>query len=179
MKRRMIMTLLLAGTMYLANAQGGIRYHGMVQGGVIHGAQDPAFLVQTIQGISYKTWSAGLGAGVDAYFRKSAPLFIDLRKKILDQANSPFLFAGFGRTIVLDETEKTMYMNTRYKGGSYYDIGLGYQWDMQKKTAFHFSIGYSQKQITETANYFYIFDPFIDKMEYTLRRLTLKAGLSF
>ncbi len=178
MKLKILLTAIFAGCCLFSKAQSRIKYHGLVQAGLIHGVQDPGFLLQTIQGVKYKTWALGLGAGIDDYFRNSAPLFIDLRKKIFDRPNSPFLFADFGKTVVFDETESNMYMNSIYSGRRYYDIGVGYQWAMEKNAGFNISVGYSQKNITQTTQYTYS-DPNSEVMKYTFRRLTLKAGLSF
>ncbi|MGZ5222212.1 MAG: hypothetical protein ACXWC7_19150 [Chitinophagaceae bacterium] len=180
MKLKILFTSVLVGCFLFSNAQSSrIRYHGMVQAGLIHGVQEPAFLIQTIQGVQYKTWSVGLGAGLDAYYRQSAPLFIDLRKKILNKPNTPFLFADLGGNIPFDKSEKDIYLKTTYSGGKYYDIGVGYQWAMEKNTAFNLSIGYSHKYINSISYYGYIDEPIKEEMNYTLRRLSLKAGLSF
>ena len=55
-----------------------------------------AFAVQTINGIKWKTLSAGIGVGIDNYVFRTVPVFADIRADILKRKNTPFVFIDAG-----------------------------------------------------------------------------------
>lgn len=56
-----------------------IKFNNITGAGITTG-QSTGFTAQTINGISYKNWSAGIGVGYDNYQFKNIPVFLDLRK---------------------------------------------------------------------------------------------------
>ena len=48
--------------------------------GLLYGQAGTAFQLQTVNGVSYKTFSGGIGIGMDDYYLKTIPLFFDIRK---------------------------------------------------------------------------------------------------
>ena len=65
-------------------------FQSLLQGGLLDGAAGPSWQLQTINGIYYKTWFAGIGVGLDYYTMRTIPLFLDLRKEYF--ANAGLLF---------------------------------------------------------------------------------------
>ena len=157
------------------------------QFGIAWGGTDDALQLQTINGVAYKTYSAGLGIGLDYYWERTVPLFIDLRKNILPREKTPFFYVDGGVSLpwVKEEKENTWYKSS-YSTGSYFDIGIGYKRPIIKNLFANISFGYTQKiQREERDNQMIIFDfaPYgqnhNEHYDYTLRRFSLKAGLSF
>jgi len=132
------------------------------QVGIAWGATDDALLLQTINGVSYKTYSAGIGIGLDYY-------------------------ADLGINIPWVKTDKeNTWSKSDYDNGSYVDIGIGYKIPINKKLFANLSFGYSQKKLHEKrVNEVTIFDfryggnNAEEDYDYTFRRFSLKAGLSF
>jgi hypothetical protein len=119
--------------------------------GLLHGSKGGFFLIQTINGIRYKTWFAGLGAGLDFYYRPGIPLFIDVRKDIFDKPSTPFLYADGGIHLVGKRVQKdgNFWQNT-YKNSFYADAGIGYAFRSHTKIRWLISSGYSYKNLRST-----------------------------
>src|SRR5215203_3590562 len=66
------------------------------QVGIGWGGSGEGLQLQTINGLSYKTYSAGIGIGLDYYWARTIPLFIDLRKNIFSKKQTPFVYADLG-----------------------------------------------------------------------------------
>ena len=155
--------------------------------GVTWGATGEALQLQTINGVSYKTYSAGIGIGLDYYWERTVPLFVDLRKNIFSKKQTPFVYADLGINIPWVKTDKGIaWFKSDYDIGSYVDVGLGYKVPINKKLFVNLSFGYSQKKLHETrVNEVIIFDlPYganntQEEYDYTFRTFSLKAGLSF
>jgi len=155
------------------------------------GENGSAFLIQTINGVRYKTWSAGIGAGLDYYFVRSIPLFLDLRKDILNKKNTPFVYADGGINYVWETSkDKSQYIKKNYNSTPFYDVGIGYKTSLGKQNALLLSLGFSQKLIKEqqTTTVYYYYTDFYpypiapvtpDRYSYTLDRLSLKLGWQF
>ena len=123
--------------------------------GVMEGSASSSFLLQSVNGIRYKTWFAGIGAGIDYYYIRGIPLFLDIRKYLNNKATTPFIYAdggfhfGWGR-----ERDSHFYGESDFNVGPYLDAGLGYKVGIGKDNAFIFSAGYSYKSVKETTTYF-------------------------
>lgn len=169
-----------------------LRYSSVNSFGVLNGGTGAEWQVQTIQGIRYQTLYAGIGAGIDNYFRKTIPVFLDLRKNIFEKEKTPFLYLDLGGSFPFKKHESGStwagaYTST-FKTGYYYDAGIGYRIPFSRRFAAMISMGYSQKYMEEEqviSNYSY--DPRIyapwrhtnDRYAYTLRRFSLRTGISF
>src|SRR5881227_3562178 len=71
----------------------GIKFQGEVQVGPLDGQRGTYMQLQSVNGISYKGYFIGLGTGLDYYFMRSIPLFLQLKKKLLNKNNTPFIYA--------------------------------------------------------------------------------------
>lgn len=148
---------------------------------------DDGLIVQTINGVYYKTFSVGMGIGIDYYFKRTIPLFLDIRKNIFDKQQTPFVYADVGTNLPwVKAKEKSWWYTSEFAGGVYFDVGVGYKVPLHKKLSMNMCFGYSQKEIKETRenkamiNDFPPYDRYnAEYFTYTLRRFSLKAGLSF
>jgi hypothetical protein len=122
-------------------------FASILQGGILKGEQGSYGLLQTINGIRYKTWFAGIGAGLDFYTYKGIPVFLDVRRSLFNKLSSPFIYADGG--IYLDHlnNESSPFITQRFKNGSYFDVGAGYTIGLGRKTVFVLGAGYSYKYI--------------------------------
>src|SRR5688572_12217556 len=118
------------------------------QAGPLLGERGASFQVQTINGVRYKTWFAGLGAGIDYYAYKGYPVFIDVRKDIFNKRFTPFLYADGGIHFADVNNKKEDEFETIFNNGFYYDIGGGYKTGFSKKGGILISGGFSYKYVT-------------------------------
>jgi hypothetical protein len=139
------------------------------QFGVAAGENDNGFILQTINGLRYKTWFLGLGVGLDTYSAKTVPLFLDIRKSLLAKPSTPFLYADGGIQFSAEKKHnKDDFGSKDYDPGLYYDVGAGYYIELKNKNALLLALGYSYKGLDYTyyaANY-----------KYKLNRFSLKVG---
>lgn len=161
-------------------------FTSITQVGIGWGATGEALQLQSIYGVSFATYSVGIGIGLDYYWERTVPLFIDLRKNIFSNKETPFVYADLGINMPWVKADKeNTWSKSNYEHGRYIDIGIGYKIPVNKKLFAIVSFGYSQKRLHEKrTNDVIIFDfPYggnnAENYEYTLRRLSLKGGLSF
>jgi hypothetical protein len=164
-----------------------LKFTSINEVGVAWGSTDDGLQVQTINGFYYKTFSAGLGIGLDYYWERTIPVFIDLRKDIFNKKQTPFVYADLGTNLPWVKTkEENWWYKSEYDDGIYFDIGIGYKVPLNKTWFVNMSFGYSQKKIKETRKNKTVIDDFspygnynTENFIYTLRRVSLKAGLGF
>ncbi|MGZ5190552.1 MAG: hypothetical protein ACXWCZ_05995 [Flavisolibacter sp.] len=170
------------------HAQEKLKFTSTNLAGIVMGSSEPAFQVQTINGVRYKDFSAGIGVGMDNYYYKSIPVFLHLTQKFSIKDFSPFVYADIGLNFPEDRTgEEEFWEASKYSKGLYFDLGIGYSIPLYKKMSMSFSLGYSQKHMDEkrAQGYFIGFPNGIyhelpsEYYSYTFRRISLKAGLSF
>lgn len=160
-------------------------FQGIVQGGLIEGNTGPSWHIQSVNGIYYKGWFAGLGVGIDYYMMRTVPLFIDVRRDLFKRAKTPFLYADAGIQFDwLRTKEKRSWGDSDYGRGRYYDIGGGYKITLKKAQAISISAGYSLKTLREERVTFLQCiqppcDPAKDYYNYNLKRLSFKIGWQF
>jgi hypothetical protein len=155
--------------------------------GMVWGAANNALQLQTINGLSHKTFFAGIGVGLDYYSKRTVPLFMDLRKDIFSKKQIPFVYANIGVDMPwVKADESNTWYKSNYHHGGYYGIGIGYKVPISKKLFANMSFGYTQKSLKEERiNQMVVFDfsPYSSRngeyYNYTFRRFSLKAGLSF
>ncbi len=158
-----------------------VRFQSLLQAGLLSGGTESAFEVQSINGIQWKTFSAGIGIGIDNYVFRTIPLFIDLRADILKKHNTPFIFTDAGIQFSwVQEGQKLSYLNTEYKSGFYFNAGAGYKITVLKRSAIVLSTAFSLKKVDEKENVYcdFVGCPGLPSQvnQYTFRRLSLKAG---
>jgi hypothetical protein len=157
------------------------KFQSIMQVGLLEGETGSAFQLQTINGFKFKNFSAGVGVGLDYYSIRSIPLFLDLRKNILNKDQTPFVYVDAG--IHFPWTGKQFDWATETDGGLFYDLGIGYRLPV-KYNAFLLSAGYSLKAYSAEERYSYWcgINPcpeIVNQYEYKLRRFSVKFGFSF
>ncbi len=178
--------IIFSAIVFLADAQKKVmKFQSLIQAGLLEGEQGSALQLQMVLGVKYKTWSAGGGAGLDYYYGRSIPLFIDVRKSFSGNANTPFLYADGGYNFSWLREKDKIGFESDSKGGLYLDAGIGYELPAFKTQKLFFSVGFSQKNFTKTYNsmpYLSIWPPppqAYRTNEYVARRLSIKTGLRF
>lgn len=188
--------VILTGSIFITSAQEAKQeqpakkgcscsFSSILHAGVLNGAKGAFLQVQSINGIRYKTWFAGIGAGVENYYRTGYPVFIDVRKFLLNKSQSPFVYADMGIQFEKYKTQRLnpMYEN-RYRNGIIAEGGIGYKFGFEGKNRWVISAGYSYKYV----RYDYVFlgscqtqrcsESFFTYKNY-LHRYAMKLGLQF
>jgi hypothetical protein len=170
--------LVMTVTVCFAQEKNKFRFTSVNQVGTLSGESSTQLQIQTINGISYKTISAGVGVGLDYYYQQTVPVFIDLRKKFFDNS-SPIVFVDAGYSIPTKNSLEEFEMDR--KGGMYYAVGLGYEFPIDKKVNAVFDVGYSYKRFSKIIDN----EPWRSSIhefatyDYSLNRISVKAGLRF
>lgn len=155
----------------------------MLQFGSLMGEKGGYLQLQTIQGIRYKTWYAGVGVGVDWYGIKGAPVFLVLRKDIFKTPNSPFFYADGGIHLAHMNNEKGTWLNNSYSNGFYSDVGFGLRVGVSRRSKLLLSGGYSYKDGIKKQQYNCgnVTPCYFSTYMYTsdFHRMTLKMGWQF
>ena len=186
---KLLQTLLLTGLFFTAAAQNDsiafnpskLKFTSLTSVGLMMGQSNPQLSVQTVNGVQLEQWFLGAGVGLDYYFNRTVPLFLELRKTILPKKHL-YLYADGGINLpYIKENKDEMWFKSDKKHGLYYDAGAGYLFTMQKTTGF-FSIGYSTKTYREVIEHSYIWGPpgmpvQKDRYRYQFNRISLKAGI--
>ncbi|MEJ7766507.1 MAG: hypothetical protein WKF89_01760 [Chitinophagaceae bacterium] len=154
---------------------------------MLNGSKETSIALQTILGASLKGVFAGVGAGIDYYRFRSVPVFFDLR---YEYGKGPLNFFAYGQLgynfdWLTDQNIAEYFISSasNYKGGLYYDAGLGYKIPFKNKDALLLSAGFSFKKVS---NQFRApFCPFagpcqveMERYVYLMQRFVLKAGWS-
>lgn len=126
----------------------GIGFASYNQAGIIVGESRTDWAFQSVNGIQANRWFAGLGAGVDYYYYRTLPVFID-GKFFPEKDKKLFIYGDIGCNFPLDDhVDKNMvyYDDISFRTGIYTDAGMGFKIPLAKKTALLFSIGHSYKR---------------------------------
>ena len=168
-----------------ANAQKSkINFNSINTFGVAAGESKLSGLLQTVNGVMYNHWFAGIGAGLDYYTYRTIPLFFDLRRDI-GKLNKGFIYADLGYNIPWKEKpgkEISFYNSYHFTNGFYNDIGIGYKMNFKESSSFLFSAGYSYKKVNNKIGVALacLVPPCpeeFSKYEYGYGRIVLKAGI--
>jgi hypothetical protein len=157
-------------------------FQSLLQGGLLEGESGPSWHIQTINGVYYKTWFAGVGVGLDYYTMRTIPLFLDVRKDIFNRRRTPFLYIDGGIHFDwLKSKEKPGWGSSDYNRGFYYDAGAGYKFGFGKRDALLVSAGFTMKTLRETRIVIPQCvqppcNPTEDYYKYKFSRLSLKVG---
>jgi hypothetical protein len=157
--------------------------------GIVEGENGSSFQMQTIHGLSYKSWYAGLGAGLDYYRYRSVPVFFSLNRDIIIRSKTFFLSgdAGVNYPWVKNGHVSIWWAPTEqeYKRGLYWATGIGYKaFFKNKKDAILINLGYSYKQLKqETVSTTVCNEPpcqvDIETFNYRMRRISVRLGWQF
>lgn len=161
------------------------RFYSLTNVGFLAGSSGRDLQLQTLAGVQMSRWSVALGAGVDYYYLRSVPLFLDVRRQIFKTV--PFFIyadAGWHLPWIKKSNQQTDLYTSSYNNGSYYDVGAAWKFQMQKQKSLVFSLGYSSKRLTEVQKATFI-PPDVNEAYYTtnyrynLQRISIKAGFQF
>lgn len=152
--------------------------------GLIEGGHGSSLQLQTVQGIRYGKWFAGIGAGLDYYHLRTIPLFLDIRREFFNGKNAPFIYADGGYHFAwARDKDKNQWSETDYDGGLFYDVGLGYRISRRNnQKGFLISAGYSFKYLQESHTSQVCInwacqEEINEWLRYKLNRLSLKIGM--
>ena len=185
MQKNLFLALFLFCAAVSATAQKNrISYSGAVSVGVLSGQSPAELQLQMINGVKLKTWSAGLGVGLDYYHTRTVPLFLQLRKTVNGNAHTPFFYLNGGFNVPWAEPEKEFFVIS-YNRGYYGEGGIGYEVPVLKTRRLFFSGGWQVKTFSTKVNsmpWLSVWPPpphTIRDYDYTLKTLVVKAGLRF
>ncbi len=166
-----------------AYIKSGIHFQSILQTGLLTGKTKLGFQVQSINGIKWNTFSAGIGTGLDNYVIKTIPVFFDARTDIFRKNNSPFLFIDAGPQFLLkQDSHPHNYYDPYYKAKFYFNAGAGYKVNLFAKNAIIISAAISLKNIAEKQNTICDFAPCPENVppvinnKYVFKRFSLQAG---
>ncbi|GAA4324143.1 hypothetical protein [Flaviaesturariibacter amylovorans] len=184
--KRQLLILLLSGATLGAGAQGarsGPRFRSINSAGLTVGSYDTPIQFQTVNGLQWDGWYAGIGIAYDPYRIRTVPYFLDLRRRVGPAKLPFFLYADAGSQLVLAGTNKDG-ANHRWNGKLYFDAGVGYTVALKGRNAIELALGYSRKAVGATVT-----EPTfcpggncpdnVYRLDHTLRRVMIRAGWSF
>jgi len=162
------------------------QFHSINNVGLLEGQAGSAFQLQSINGVQYRSWFAGLGIGLDYYQFRGLPLFLDLRKMFRLSSNALFVYGDIGvHSNWMTDKQKTnnyIFSTQNVYNGVYVDAGGGYQINVGKTNAFLLSLGYSYKTLNgeqvDISPVYYGITP-VSTYKYSMGRLSIKAGWRF
>lgn len=169
-----------------AIAQSKINFSSQNYVGLLAGEGKTAFQVQTVNGIIYKAWFAGLGTGIDWYYLRSIPLFASFGRDFFKIKKGNFYISADGGVNFAwsEPRDYNVIADQKYIPAIYYGAGLGYKMVTGKNAhVLLINIGYSYKHIRERLRYLHVIDSsdsyLTEYYDDHLRRLSLKFGWGF
>ena len=174
-----VLLLLLFTAPGIAQTKTKFKFTSINQLGILTGESLSEFQMQSVNGVSYKGFVAGIGLGVDDYYQRSFPLFIDLRKSFFKKESAPFIYADAGYSFISKNSMTEWEMDR--DGGAYYAAGIGYEISISDKIKAVIDIGYSYKHYSRVIDN----EPwrssvhYYDTYDYSLNRFSIKGGLRF
>ena len=189
--KKIILLLFISLTVCnVALAQRKVEFSSAFKAGLLNGEADKAGAeLQVVSGVVYKTWFAGIGAGIDYYSGfKSIPFFIEVKKDLQQKKNTPFLNVDFGYNWPLINGDYKLNQGLKYKfqGALYYELSAGYKFVLSKSLSMALSAGYSYKNFKEKDTAYYGIGPLdqplpprVDLYNYKFRRISIKVAFWF
>ncbi|MEO6134831.1 MAG: hypothetical protein ABIP35_06740 [Ginsengibacter sp.] len=154
--------------------------------GFAAGESSPGLVLETVNGIKFSNWFAGIGIGMDDYRYKSIPLFLEGRM-FFGEDKKGFIYGDLGYNFTGKNkpgNEIFNYDSYHFSGGSYLALGVGFNLPLYKKSTVQFSVGYSYKKMSDKIGVHIC--PFVgpcnidySRYEFGFGRLILKAGVAF
>lgn len=156
--------------------------------GMVAGNNETEFQLQTINGIKWRSWFGGIGAGIDWYYLRSIPVFASVNRNFLQKGKRSVLFSAdagvnfpWAQNIYYDFPPYDRKQNS----GLYWAGSIGYKFGVGKAdNAILMQLGYSFKRLGEitTSPTFCINPPCplnIEKYDYRLKRISVRLGWGF
>ncbi len=192
MRRNLIaLALVLLSVPYLSGAQQKtvnkkLQFSSRNYAGILEGEAGTSFQIQTINGLRYKTWFAGIGTGLDYYYERSIPLFLSVSKSLPGTRVPLYVNGDIGINFPWnkDNVYYVWYPGT-WSPSLYWSGGLAYKFGSKRSSqGFLLNIGYSYKHlIQETQMEYPCFNPPCpvekERYDYRLKRLSVKLGWMF
>ena len=163
----------------------GCRFQSINQIGLIDGSTDTEFHLQTINGLRFGNWFSGIGIGIDYYYVRSVPIFLDVRNYWFKRRNSPFVYADIGINLPWPKNHGDFIsQDINYNEGLYYDLGLGYKLGLKNNHALSLSAGFNFKRLSGKRTYsFCLINPICaettEEFDYKMNRISMKFGWEF
>ena len=159
------------------NSTGKFHSYNTVQ--LLNGSTSTSIAIVSVNGFQFNRFFTGVGVGYDYYFRRTVPLFAQVRYNILGDNRKLQLFADYGANFLVDKYNGSQDNKT----GRYWSTGFDYFIPVNKD-ALTIGLGYSSKQVI------YFGDNFIGlpvigwqnvpvKYDYLLNRIAIRFGWVF
>ena len=190
MRNKFLFIPMLVLSVCVANGQNNkpvVKFHSLYSIALLQGQSGPAFQWQTINGVQYASWFAGVGAGVDYYNYRGVPLFIDLRKEFGSDLHKFFVYGDLGfhfNWLSASEKENNnFYYGGDFHKGIYTDAGIGYSLHAGKAGSLLFSIGHTYKTVNQSRMDYtpvaYDGPPAVSNNRYSMGRVVFRLGWKF
>ncbi|HMK26086.1 MAG TPA: hypothetical protein VK483_08660 [Chitinophagaceae bacterium] len=188
MKKTVITIFLFLGIVICLHAQKKPGFSSQNYVGFVAGKTDVHLQLQTINGLKWKSWFGGIGAGIDWYYLRSIPVFASVNRSFLQKGKRSLLLSADAG------------INFPWRGNIYYDFppydhkqysglycagGVGYKFGVGKAdNAILMQLGYSFKRLGEkTTSVYYCLTPpcpeNIERFDYRLNRVSFRLGWGF
>jgi len=156
-----IILLWLAILPLLACAQAGkghLPFYNITQFGFLQGEKQHTYSIQTINGIGWRKYNAGIGISLDNYGYQSLPVFADLRYSLLKKNKTALqVYGDAGLNVPLRSNELPAKLPNgqpwnKLHVSFYGEAGLSYSVAIQRKLLLVAGLGFNYKtfKYTET-----------------------------
>ena len=117
-------------------------FSSQISAGIVEAEQGTSFHIETINGIRYKTWFGGIGAGLDYYYFRSIPVYLSGTKYLSPRNHSFFIQGDAGMNFAWVDDRLNMWneISHDFKPGIYWNGSLGFATGLDKKKFFLFWI---------------------------------------
>lgn len=188
MKKTGIILFLFWGTCICLHAQKKPAFSTQNYIGIVTGEAQTEFQLQTINGVKWDKWFAGIGSGIDWYYIRSIPVFASVNRSFFQKGKRSIL-ASVDAGVNFPWNETIYYdfppYDSKQKSGLYYAGSFGYKFGVGKSdNAIFMQLGYSFKKLGEIIKVpiFCLVPPCpesIEKYDYRLKRISFRVGWGF
>jgi hypothetical protein len=162
-----------------------LRFHSFNIVQVLRGSTTTSYAFNTVNGVQSGKFFGGIGAGLDYYYHKSVPLFLEARFDLLKRKSKLQVFGDGGLNFPFSSQNLKFEFNTgKYKTGGLYGGGIDYLIPV-KKAAIIVGAAFSNKQIIHMVDN-NTWNPFLNRMDniprkdkYSLNRVAIRVGWMF
>jgi hypothetical protein len=155
------------------------RFHSYNTVQLLNGSNSTSVALVSVNGFQLNHFFTGIGVGYDYYFRRTAPLFAEVRYDFGNHKRKLQLFADFGANFLVDKKNGAQ----NNKTGRYWSTGFDYYIPVHKD-AFTIGVGYSSKQVIYFGDNFLVlpvegWQNVPIKYDYLLNRIAIRCGWVF
>lgn len=186
---KIIPILIAVATVTQAQQQQKYKFTSINTIGMIAGANQQIFTMQSFNGVYKDLWVHGLGFAFDNYGSNSSPIFLGSRR-FLSKTKKTFVYADAGvnipwRTSTFPKPTATNSNGYELKIKPYAEVGIGITAPINKETKFIAQLGYSYKGFgyTEKNSWVWI-GPAPNtqrdvEYDFVYQRIALRLGIVF